>query len=142
MSALHYMLACPSCRHAIQLPLETLATAFGPEEARTRDSEPVAAVCNYCKQARNYDLAVRRTNPGWVPLVGLDPSSMWRNVGWLRCEDEACELRLPLFAPVNRYISTEERIEAAKAWMWDGLHCPAGHPIQKPQSVFMTPEQT
>src|SRR5947209_6899783 len=133
MDQLHYLLHCSGCGNAILLPLEMLSRAFQYPGGRSNDKEPVAAVCDHCKQVRNYDLARKSPNPPWGPMVLAHEMSDWAYLGWLECEEGTCKARLPLFAKWNHAISLEQRKEYANAWDWDGLKCQNEHPIPKPQ---------
>ena len=132
---LHRLLTCNWCQDSILLPLEKLAQAFASQEVRTTDREPIAAVCNRCKQVRNYDLANSDLSHTWGPAAYLDTFSGWIFLKSLKCTDTACKDRLPLFAKWDPAISPEARTAYASTWIWDGLKCQHGHPIVKPQEL-------
>ncbi len=129
---LHRLLNCNWCQDAILLPLEKLAQAFASLEVRTTDREPIAAVCNRCKQVRNYDLANSDLSHTWGPAAYLDAFSGWVFIESLKCADTTCKARLPLFAIWDPAISAEARTAYANTWKWDDLKCQHGHPIVKP----------
>jgi hypothetical protein len=56
-------------------------------------------------------------------------------LGLLRCEEETCKSRLPLFARWSIAMSASDRKEAANTWIWDGLLCERSHPILKPKCI-------
>ncbi len=102
---LHRLLTCNWCQDSILLPLEKLAQAFASQEVRTTDREPIAAVCNRCKQVRNYDLANSDLSHTWGPAAYLDTFSGWIFLKSLKCTDTTCKDRLPLFAKWDPAIS-------------------------------------
>ena len=128
---LHYMLGC-ECGAAIPLPHGTIEQAFHYLGARSKDADPIAAVCDRCKRVQNADLARKSNNPPWGPWV-LSHDSGWAFVGLLECEKEACKSRLPLLAKWNQTISPEEWTEYVHTWKWDRLVCLNGHRIPKPE---------
>jgi len=130
---LHRLLPCSWCGDNILLPLEKLAQAFASLEVRTTDREPIAAVCNRCKQVRNYDLANSDLSHTWGPAAYLDAFSGWVFIESLKCADQTCKTRLPLFAIWDPAISAEQRTAYANSWKWDGLKCQDGHPIVEPE---------
>ena len=130
---LHYNLVCPGCGSAILLPFESLVRAGHYPVTQPMDKEPVAVVCDRCRQVRNYDLAEKSQKPPWGPVVALPQISDWVCLGLLECEKAICKSRLPIFALWNPAISAEERKQYATSWIWEGLHCPNGHRIPKPK---------
>lgn len=129
---LHYTLGCSECGSPILIHEQTLAQVFASQADRARGKELLGAVCSGCKHVRTYDVGAPSPNRPWGPVVALDQTSDWDYVGWLPCEVETCEARLPLFAPVSRPISSKEWNEYVATWNWDGLTCPAGHKIPEP----------
>ena len=57
--------------------------------------------------------------------------------GWLGCVERGCETPLPLFSLVSIPIEDEERRKELSTWQWDGLKCPSGHSIEKPDMPFI-----
>jgi hypothetical protein len=79
-----------------------------------------------CKCVRNYAVGVRSQNPPLAPVVLL-PQTSDCDFGWHSCEEESCELRVPLFAPANRSVSPEQWSRYVASWNWDGLKSVAQH---------------
>ena len=138
LSYLHYVLECSECGNTIPLPYDVLTQAFAYPEMRAGDKEPVAAVCDRCRKVGNYDLAKKNPKPASNPVVMLADNSDWTYLGWLQCEEGACNARLPLLAKWNPIIAPEEREAYADTWIWDGLTCQNGHPIPKPHRTVRT----
>ena len=130
---MHYLLYCSGCGAPIALPHEMLVRAFEYPGNQPKDKEPVAVVCDRCKQVRNYDLARKSPNPPWGPMVMTHEVSDWAYLGWIECEERTCKARLPLFAKWNPAISPEERKTYVTTWNWDGLKCQDEHPIPRPK---------
>ena len=128
---LHYQLNCAVCGSTIPLHERTLAQAFGFPVPQSTNVKFAVLVCDRCKQAKRYVLD--QTSPNWGGVVLLPWDSDWEFLGFRRCEEETCEIRLAVFARVNKSISAEDQAKGATAWVWDGLTCPAGHTIPKPQ---------
>jgi hypothetical protein len=135
---LHYLIDCRQCGHAIELQIDTLGPEFVTRTGPQGEYVPVALVCRHCKRVGTYDLGDKGKNPSGIQLAALQYDSVWDYAGWLGCEEKTCDIRLPLFAPLARAMSHEQRIEASRSWSWEGLKCSAGHAIREPQSE--TPE--
>jgi hypothetical protein len=66
----------------------------------------------------------------------LDPSWWVPLEPYLKCEEENCEILLPLFVRWNPAIDQEVHAANTSKWEWAGLKCPNGHPIRKPDRTL------
>jgi len=117
------------------LPHKSLGHMFGNEERRTIDAPAAIVVCPYRKQVQTCQYSDTRDaeRPPLDRAIFLPRSVDTVLVEWLKCGEEACKIPLPLFVQWSPTTTEEERKAEIKTWIWDGLRCPAGHSIPKPE---------
>jgi hypothetical protein len=122
---------CKQCGMFIQIPLHTLRQPFEYLDDPPRGVSPVAIVCSHCKTVASYTAEdMQRAE------VALSPNHNWAVLDkWQRCEEGACERRLPLFVERSAATSEEALDGDIKTWTWGEVYCPDGHPIAKPDWI-------
>ena len=98
----HLYLPCEHCPMPMQLPTETLRWLFADPKNLPNDIHAIATLCPHCKHLDSY--IVHKNSPGYnlanravdVPLRGETVCERL-----LRCEEETCNIRLPLNCAVE-----------------------------------------
>jgi hypothetical protein len=129
------------CGTLLRLPLDRLSQLSMHPATPSICASAVALLCHRCKQIRTYSLeASSSDHVGEDRRVSLAQTEGLDRLVWLTCEEETCEIHLPLLETWNQ-ITTPERIakqheanaEALKKG-WTDLLCPKGHPVLFPQT--------
>jgi len=102
---------------------------------RTIGAPAAIVACRQCKQVQicQYSEPTDAERPVLGRVVSQSPRGDTVLCTWLKCDEETCHILLPVFAQWNSATSEEERRGDIATWLWDGLHCPAGHSISAPR---------
>jgi hypothetical protein len=85
----------------------------------------VAFPCPHCKQMQT--LLRQKFVPSEREPMFHGAESQFST--WIKCAVSGCSVVMPLYLLRPSGTTDAEREAEAKSWIWDGLKCPAGHPI-------------
>jgi hypothetical protein len=132
----HCLFHCKYCGLPMLLPHEKLGRPFADPAFRSIDSLSVAVACSHCRHVGMYSLLANSPDRGpRDSVVSLAQNADCEFLRWLGCEEKNCKILLPVFAQWSAATSAGERQADIKTWVWDGLHCLAGHSISKPADL-------
>lgn len=134
MQGVLYVFLCKECDKPIRLQAQTLGRIFQAPVSQATDIDSVGAACSYCKLVANYSM--HKSSPDYRPEYRSEVATPVRGtvyVTQLRCDEENCKARLPIYAQWNESTTDEEREADIATWKWGSdLHCPKGHRIVAP----------
>jgi hypothetical protein len=128
---IHIIWRCPWCGATLSPHAETLRRLITSRDSEPREAVPLALACPQCFRLGTYQAGHSDSNPFPIGAQRLEEpkAAQWDLVGWLKCIDATCELRLPLLARWSEATTVSERKADIAKWVWDDLVCPAWHPI-------------
>lgn len=133
----HGRFFCRWCGSLILLTHDRIGMPFGAPYLRKIESRSVGAVCTSCNHVGNFSMF--RGCPGFDTrhsLVPAEPRVEPVLIDWLKCQEESCDQRLPLFLLPPEPLSAEVVRELALTWHWNELTCAVGHRILGPLWIF------
>jgi len=130
-SEMHIVWNCLRCGTAMDLHADTVWGLFTSRNREPEDSVPLGLACPQCSRLGTYQSGQSTTNPFPVGAQRWEEPmpEEWDLVGWLKCQDPICELRLPLLVPWSVSTIMKDRKADIARWQWEELRCPANHPI-------------
>lgn len=133
----HLVLVCSHCASQIPLPTEKIRWLFYDPVSQPNDRDAAAVVCPRCWRIDKYTLHKR--SEGYNRDNMVIPMRRLADVLFaepLRCVEETCNTRLPLIAMWKPTATAKERKANIETWNWEGLVCPLGHRIEKPERLL------
>jgi hypothetical protein len=96
----HYLFQCvnPDCAKPILLHIESLRQQPGIQRFQATGIPSLAVVCAHCRHVQSYSRI--ESSPNFDPtakMVSADHISYAARAGLFECNEEACEVPLPLF---------------------------------------------
>lgn len=130
-SEVHIVWKCLWCGTAMSLHADTLWRLVTSRDRELRGAVPLGLACPQCSRLGTYQSGHSDNNAFPVSAQRWEKSrpEEWDLVGWLKCEEAICELRLPLLASWTISTTLEARKADIAEWHWEDLKCPAGHSI-------------
>ncbi len=114
----------------MMLPRRILESIDASQAEIHHQSNGVIVLCHHCKRPQLVvpnDLASGRAGMGQNPMVTKDLDVA------LRCASADCEFRAKVYGQWFPDTTVEDRKADIEISQWDGLRCPWGHIIAKPE---------
>jgi len=131
----------PACEMLMLLPLDKLLRLSVHPADPSTCAPAVVLLCHRCKQITTYSAQGDSSDRfGVDQTVSQDRTEAMDRLAWLRCEEETCEIRLPLIETWSQATTVEPQADQREANAvglrtgWTDLFCPNRHPIPFPQT--------
>lgn len=124
------------CGKPMQIPIDELQRLTVDPADSSIHASAIAVLCPHCTTIHKYTLDGKVSDRvGADRLEPQDHISKMGRAEWLRCDDEHCTTRLPLFGiEIPPTYSEVAGKDLRNAFPWVGLTCPTGHNVPFPQS--------